>query len=136
MNPWIAHLENRDLQWIIDNSQGAYFDLGVSISFRRPTLILDGELECRGHLRGGGALLGLSEWYLDVETAPEWIVTMPVWALDLPVTTKHEMRWATAFAVAMSAEMRLLQPEGRGIADVEAARLKFRYVLSRLEHFF
>ena len=136
MNPWIAHLENQDLQWIIDHSQGVYFDPGVSIYFRKPTLILDGELECRGHLRGGGALLGISEWYLDADLAPEWTVTMPVWALELPVTTHHESRWATGFAVAMSAETRLLQPEGQGIADVEAARLKFRYILSRLESFF
>ena len=136
MNPWIAHLENQDLQWIIDNSQGAYFDPGISINFRKPTLILEGELEHRGHLRGSGALLGISEWYLEVDEAPEWIVTTPVWALELPVTSYHESKWSTAFSVAMSAEMRLSQPDGFGIADVEAARLKFQYVLRRLEHLF
>ena len=56
MNPWIAHLENQDLQWIIDNSQGAYIDPSVSICFRRPTLILDGELECRGRVRGAAVI--------------------------------------------------------------------------------
>ena len=54
MNPWIAHLENQDLKWIVDSGRGVYFDPGIDILFPNPTLILDGELECRGHLRGSG----------------------------------------------------------------------------------
>ena len=84
MNPWIAHLENQDLKWIVDSGRGVYFDPGIDVLFPNPTLILDGELECRGHLRGSGALLGISEWYLEAEKSSLWQVTTPVWGLELP----------------------------------------------------
>jgi hypothetical protein len=133
VNPWIAHLENQDLKWIVDSGRGVYFDPGIDVLFPNPTLILDGELECRGHLRGSGALLGISEWYLEAEKSSFWQVTMPVWGLELPLTQKHKKAWSVALAVAMSAEIRLSQPDAQGLADVEAAQLKFRYVLSQLE---
>ena len=96
-------------------------------------MILDGQLECRGHLRGIGALLGISEWFLEVNRGALWSVITPVWALELPLTRQHRTTWSVAIAVAMSAEIRLAQPDARGLADVEAARLKFRYVVSQLE---
>ena len=133
MNPWIAHLENQDLKWIVDHAEGIYFDPGVDVVFPKPVLILAGQLECRGHLRGSGALLGLSEWYLEVDQYAQWNVTTPVWGLELPLTRQHKSLWSVAIAVAMSAESRLAQPDARGLADVEAARLKFRYVVSQLK---
>ncbi|HAN79826.1 MAG: hypothetical protein CMD54_06625 [Gammaproteobacteria bacterium] len=133
MNPWIAHLENQDLKWIVDFGQGIYCDPGVSVLFPNPTLILYGELECRGHVRGSGALLGISEWYLEAERSSLWQVTMPVWGLELPLTQKHRRTWSIALAIAMSAEIRLSQPDASGLADVEAAQLKFRYVVGQLE---
>ena len=133
MNPWIAHLENQDLKWIVDHGQGVYLDPGIDVYFPEPTLILDGQLECRGHVRASGALLGISEWYLEVERGALWSLITPVWALELPLTRQHRTAWSVAIAVAMSAEIRLAQPDARGLADVEAARLKFRYVVSQLE---
>jgi hypothetical protein len=133
MNPWIAHLENQDLKWIVDHGQGVYLDPGIDVRFSKPTLILDGQLECRSHVRGSGALLGISEWYLEVDHGAHWSVNTPVWALELPLTRQHKSTWSVALAVAMSAETRLAQPDARGLADVEAARLKFRYVVSQLE---
>ena len=133
MNPWIAHLENQDLKWIVDQGQGVYLDPGIEIHFPHPILILDGELECRGHVRRGGALLGLSEWYLEIDQGSFWHINTPVWGLELPLTAKHKAAWSVALAVAMSAEIRLAQPDAQGLADVEAARLKFRYVVSQLE---
>ncbi|NCX48493.1 MAG: hypothetical protein EBW81_03130, partial [Gammaproteobacteria bacterium] len=103
------------------------------VYFPKPTLILDGQLECRSHVRGSGALLGISEWYLEVDQGALWSVNTPVWALELPLTRAHKTTWSVAIAVAMSAETRLAQPDARGLADVEAARLKFRYVVSQLE---
>ena len=58
---------------------------------------------------------------------------MPVWGLELPLTRKHKTTWSIALAVAMSAEIRLSQPDAQGLADVEAAQLKFRYVVGQLE---
>ena len=133
MNPWIAHLENQDLKWIVDHAEGLYFDPGVDVFFPKPILVLDGQLECRGHIRGSGALLGLSEWYLEVDQYAQWKVTTPVWGLELPLTRQHKTLWSVAIAVAMSAESRLAQPDALGLADVEAARLKFRYVVSQLK---
>ena len=133
MNPWIAHLENQDLKWIVDHGQGIYLDPEIEVFFPRPTLILDGQLECRHHVRGSGALLGISEWYLEAENSALWTVNTPVWALELPLTKRHKTKWSVAIAVALSAETRLAQPDAKGLADVEAARLKFRYVVSQLE---
>ena len=53
--------------------------------------------------------------------------------LELPLTQKHKAAWSIALAVAMSAEIRLSQPDAQGLADVEAAQLKFRYVVGQLE---
>ena len=53
--------------------------------------------------------------------------------LELPLTQKHKTAWSIALAVAMSAEIRLSQPDAQGLADVEAAQLKFRYVVGQLE---
>lgn len=133
MNPWIAHLENQDLQWIVDHSRGLYLDSEIEIEFPKPCLILDGKLSCRDRVRGVGALLGISEWYLEVKTRVSWIVDTPVWALELPLSRRHRESWSIALAVAMSAEIRLIEPLARDLADVEAATWKFRYVLSRLE---
>ncbi len=133
MNPWIAHLENQDLQWIVDQARGLYLDPGVSVMFPRPCLILDGELNCQGRVRGSGALLGLAEWYLDASERALWQVDTAVWGLELPLREQHREDWAIALAVGLSAETRLLLPEAHDLADVEAATLKFRYVLSRLE---
>lgn len=133
MNPWIAHLENQDLQWIVENGRGLYFDPGVEVMFPKPSLILDGELNADGRVRGGGALLGLAEWYLDASERATWQVDTAVWALELPLTDFHRAHWSIALAVALSAEARLLLPENHDLADVEAATLKFRYVLNRLE---
>jgi len=58
---------------------------------------------------------------------------MPVWGLELPLTQKHRRTWSIALAIAMSAEVRLSQPDASGLADVEAAQLKFRYVVGQLE---
>jgi hypothetical protein len=126
VNPWIAHLENQDLQWIVDHSRGLYLDSEIEIEFPKPCLILDGKLSCRDRVRGGGALLGISEWYLEVKTRVSWIV-------ELPLSRRHRESWSIALAVAMSAEIRLIEPLARDLADVEAATWKFRYVLSRLE---
>ena len=56
-----------------------------------------------------------------------------LWGLELPLTQKHKAAWSIALAVAMSAEIRLSQPDAQGLADVEAAQLKFRYVVGQLE---
>ncbi len=133
MNPWFAHLENQDLQWIVSHGRGLYLDPGVSVEIRRPLLILDGQVSFAGRVRGRGAVLGLSEWFLETDETMAWSVDTPVWALELPLADRHRTDWAAALSVAMSAEARLLQPEVRDLADVEAAALKFRYVLSRLE---
>ena len=133
MNPWIAHLEKQDLQWIVDQGRGLYLDPGVSVMFPKPCLILDGELNCQGRVRGGGAVLGLAEWYLDASELALWQVDTAVWGLELPLREHHREDWAIALAVGLSAETRLLLPEAQDLADVEAATLKFRYVLSRLE---
>lgn len=133
MNPWFAHLENQDLQWIVSHGRGLYLDPGVSVEIRTPLLILDGQVSFAGRVRGRGAVLGLAEWYLETADTVAWSVDTPVWALELPLGERHRLDWATALSVALSAEARLLQPEARDLADVEAATLKFRYVLSRLE---
>ena len=117
---------------MVDHGQGVYLDPGIDVHFPKPTLILDGQLECRSHVRGSGALLGISEWYLEVDQGAQWGVKTPVWALELPLVRQHKSSWSVAIAVAMSAENRLAQPDARGLADVEAARLKFRYVVSQL----
>ena len=82
MNPWIAHLENQDLKWIVDHGQGVYLDPGIDVHFPKPTLILDGQLECRSHVRGSGALLGISEWYLEVDRGALWGVKTPATDMD------------------------------------------------------
>lgn len=133
MNPWFAHLENQDLQWIVSHGRGLYLDPGVSVQMPNPLLLLDGQVSFSGRVRGRGAVLGLSEWYLQSGQGVAWTVDTPVWALELPLGERHRIDWATALSVALSAEARLLQPDVRDLADVEAATLKFRYVLSRLE---
>ena len=51
---------------------------------------------------------------------------------QLPLTRQHRTAWSVAIAVALSAEIRLAQPDARGLA-CGSGRLKFRYVVSQLE---
>ncbi len=135
MNPWMAHLENQDLDWMVEAGRGIYADPEAVLPLDQPMLVLAGTVRCGDRLRGPGALLGAAEWYLDADTPVNWTVEAPLWGLSLPLQMHHRADWAVALAVALSAETRVVADESEeALADGEAAGLKFRYVLNRLDH--
>lgn len=132
MNPWMAHLENQDLDWMIQQGRRLYADPGSVLVLDQPMLILEGTVALGDVHRGPGALLGVAEWFFGTALQTRWQVLDALWALVLPLNTHHREDWAVALAVALSAETRG-SVAGNALADGEAAGLKFRYVLNRLD---
>ena len=132
MNPWLAHLDNVDLQWIVDAGLPQWYDAGVDVWLNAPFLVLHGRLhrdETWGH---PGGLLGVEAWLMHWPTHAPWHVETPVAGLQLPLQESHRAHWAQALSVALAAEARQRARPEPVEDETEAVSLKFRYITSRL----
>lgn len=132
MNPWLAHLDNVDLQWIVDSGRPQWYDAGVQIWMNAPFLILHGRLSREGLWGHPGGVLGLESWLMHWPSHSPWYVEVPVAGLQLPLQESHRTHWAQALSVAIAAEARQRGRCEPVDDETEAVSLKFRYITSRL----
>jgi len=133
MNPWLAHLDNLDLQWIADTGIRRRFDSGVDAWIDAPFFVLFGQLSrdaCRAY---PGSVLGLEGWLHHRPSLHPWVVQTPVEGLVLPLSAAHRARWAQAFSVALAAEGRQRLRSEPMTDETEAVALKFRFVVNRIQ---
>ena len=132
MNPWLAHLDNLDLQWIVDAGIPHWYDAGIDVWLNAQFFVLRGQLQREDQWAHPGALLGLESWMVRWPSHAAWTVSTSVMGLLLPLRDAHRVRWAQALSVALAAEGRQRNRMDPLADETEAVALKFRYITSRL----
>tara|TARA_A100001015_G_scaffold312962_2_gene419146 strand:- start:444 stop:878 length:435 start_codon:yes stop_codon:yes gene_type:complete len=127
MTPFFAHLENADMDTLLENGKVFYYDPKTRIRLAGMSIILIGKIKNNHCIRGPGSVLGLDNLVLKEDDFQFWEVIEQSTILLIELPDRFLKEWSAPIAVSL-VEERVSKSDSEVGSNIDMAELRFKHL--------